>query len=389
MSDSHTHGLPHELPGDDIPDVVLDELLVAFADGSGATPRPLAATAADPDPDPAPLLDPIIDAPWPSEADAAPGAEWAAVSGEAVGALGDRTPGDRRVVSIDADDDLPDAITLDGDPSVAGPVAIDTERAANRPTPHPMLRARRIAVRRAQGRRRLRWFIIAGVVAVAAVVVLLVLASPLFAIDHVRVEGARYADQAAIQAVADDLTGRPILTADLDAARTRLEAIPWVQSARVTMQFPNTVTFELLERTPLAAFLGTDGVYRVIDADGVVIALLGGQPADYPLITGILPNANEGDQAGAAVLGAAQLIRSLPAPLAARLDGFEVLDGGTLRFTLRGEGESGKAAEPVVVNFGTAEGYREKLIDLLGAMSRNEPGTYRAITLANGEAIVS
>ena len=241
-------------------------------------------------------------------------------------------------------------------------------------------------MRRAAGRRRLRWFVVAGVVVVVAAAVLLVLASPLFDIEQVDVEGDVYADPTAIQAVADDLHGDPILTADLDGARDRLEAIPWVESARVTMHFPHRVSIEIMERTPVASFQGTDGRYRVVDADGFVVAVLPNEPVDYPPITGILPNPEAGDNAGTGVLGAAQLIAALPAPLADRLTSLEVGEGGNMTLTLTGASEG---AAPVVIDFGGADDYREKLIAVLNEMTRREPGSYTTIDVASGEAIVS
>ncbi len=362
-------GLPPDLLGDDIPEAVLDELLVAFADRTGgplSPVRPKDPATEDRRSDAAPT--PTSPAGPPTEAPA-----------------GSVTPPAESVVVIEADD-LPDAVTLDGDPSSAGASVIDTDATLNRPKVHPRFRARRIAVRRAAGRRRLRWFVVAGVVVVVAAAALLVLASPLFDIEQVDVEGNVYADPAAVQAVADGLHGDPILTADLDGARNQLESIPWVESARVTMHFPHRIAIEIMERTPVASFQGTDGQYRVVDDDGFVVAVLPNEPIDYPPITGILPNPAAGENAGSGVLGAAQLIAALPAPIADRLTSLELGEGGTMTLTLTGASEG---AAPVVIDFGRADDYREKLIAVLNEMSRREPGSYTTIDIASGEAIVS
>ena len=69
------------------------------------------------------------------------------------------------------------------------------------------LRERRIAVKRAATRKRLKWvLIVVGVVAIV-VATLAVLGSGLFAIDDVQVEGAVYTDPAALEAVVEDLQG--------------------------------------------------------------------------------------------------------------------------------------------------------------------------------------
>jgi cell division protein FtsQ len=274
-------------------------------------------------------------------------------------------------------------VVLDGDPSTGGLGLADGTGAAGRPNVDPRFRARRIAVRRAEGRKRLRWAAIAGIVLLAVVAVLAVLASPLFAIDEVDVDGAVYADPAAIQQVVDALHGDPILTADLDGAARQLEQIPWVEAARVTMHFPNRVSIEIAERTPVASFMGTDGSFRVIDEDAFVVAELGpNPPADYPPITGVLPNTPAGTGAGAAVRGASQLVAALPPALADRLTEVKLGAGGTLTLLLAGI----DGGPPLTIEFGAPNDYREKLIAVLNRMS-SEPGGYSEIDVTTGDAI--
>ena len=65
-----------------------------------------------------------------------------------------------------------------------------------------------------------------------------------------------------------------------------LEAIPWVEDARVTTHFPHRATIEIRERTPVATYQGADGEYRVLDRDGRVLDVLDGHPIAILLITG-------------------------------------------------------------------------------------------------------
>jgi cell division protein FtsQ len=381
-SNQHGGGLPPEVLGDDIPEAVLDELLVAFADRNAprpqpATPAPSATPPGAEPPDTPPGAAPpdkpitVITIRTVDDANATP----------VIGAP-PAPPREDAVVVIEADD-LPDAVVLDGDPSTGGLGLADGTGAAGRPGVDPRFRARRIAVRRAEGRKRLRWAAIAGIVLLAVVAVLAVLASPLFAIDRVDVDGAVYADPAAIQQVVDSLHGDPILTADLDGAARELEQIPWVEAARVTMRFPNRVTIEIAERTPVASFLGADGQYRVIDADAFVVAVLPNPPADYPPITGVLPNTPAGTGAGAAVKGASQLIAALPPTVADRLASVDLSTNGNL--TLQLSGVDGGA--PLTVTFGPPNDYRDKLIVLLNRITK-EPQLSGTIDVASGDAIV-
>lgn len=385
-------GLPPEVLGDDIPDAVLDELLVAFADRDAPRPQPATppagatpaagASAATDTPDPSTDASPALASGTP-----APSRPTTVITD--VGADANATPvaeppvappRDEAVVVIEADD-LPDAVVLDGDPSTGG-FDGDGSGAVKRPGVDPRFRARRIAVRRAEGRKRLRWFVIGAGIVLVVVGVLAVLASPLFAIDKVDVEGVVYADPAAVQAVVDSLEGDPILTADLDGAARKLEQIPWVEAARVTMHFPNKVSIEIAERTPVASFKGADAQFRVVDADAFVVAVLPNQPLDYPPITGVLPNSAAGSGAGANVKGASQLIAALPPTIADRLESVELGPTGDLIAHLGGV----DGGPPLTIKFGPPNDYRDKLVAVLARMSQ-QPAGYTEIDVTTGDAI--
>ena len=72
-----------------------------------------------------------------------------------------------------------------------------------------------------------------------------------------------------------------MLRVDTTAAERQLEAIPWVDDARVTTDFPNGAKIEIRERRPMIAYLATDGRYRVLDSDGRVLDVIAGRPVDY------------------------------------------------------------------------------------------------------------
>ena len=150
----------------------------------------------------------------------------------------------------------------------------------------PRIRQRRIGVKRSKNRRRLWWLALAVFVVVVVIGVLAVLGSSLFAVDRVTVTGAVYTDQAALDAVVDDLTGTAVLLVDTAAVEAQIEAIPWVEDARVTTSFPDSASIEIRERTPVAAMMGADGRARVIDAEGRVLALVDGQPVALVWIAG-------------------------------------------------------------------------------------------------------
>ncbi len=254
-------------------------------------------------------------------------------------ATAERATAERATIVIGGDDDLPDAVFLDD--AVGVPVGEAAERvergtivlgdeleasgafdavAIPSRSMDPRVRARRIAVKRAQGRRRLLW--VAGIAGVVLVVVaiLAVFASGLFAVERVDVQGApyteaRYGDR--LQAVVDDLMGEPVLLVDTRAAELALESLPWVERAFVRTDFPNRVFIDVRERQPLATFIGSDGRYRVIDREGFVLDVLVGRPAGYLLLEGLGPDLEPGASAGAPYAAAAQLVGALPAEIRA------------------------------------------------------------------------
>jgi hypothetical protein len=153
----------------------------------------------------------------------------------------------------------------------------------------------------------------------------------------------------------------------------------------VTMHLPNRVSIEIAERTPVASFMGTDGQFRVIDADAFVVAELGpNPPADYPPITGVLPNTPAGTGAGAAVKGASQLIAALPPALADRLTSVELGAAGTLTLQLGGV----DGGPPLTIEFGPPNDYRDKLIAVLNTMTRHPAGCAE-INVSTGDPITT
>ena len=178
------------------------------------------------------------------------------------------------VIAIADDEFPPDAVYVEGDlggPDISGdrPVVFIDDDVVVTETPEdsrrlrrrmePRLRDRRISVRRAESRRRLRWVLLAVFVLAVVGAGLAVLGSSLFAIeaDQVTVEGNVYTDRVRLQAVVDDLVGTPVLAADTQAAERELEAIPWIDQAQVRTDFPHGVTIEIRERVARRDVRGT------------------------------------------------------------------------------------------------------------------------------------
>jgi cell division protein FtsQ len=64
--------------------------------------------------------------------------------------------------------------------------------------------------------------------------------------------------------------GTPILAVDLEAARKRIQTLPWVRHATVRRVLPDTVVVEIIERRPLAIWQH-EKKFALIDEEGQVI----------------------------------------------------------------------------------------------------------------------
>lgn len=134
-----------------------------------------------------------------------------------------------------------------------------------------------------------------------------------FAIDDVRITGNGVLSELDLfqEVGLDGWTS--LIGYDADAARERIEAQAWVQSAAVRKVYPTTLEIEIVEHKP-AALWQHGSQLSVVDAEGKVIApFTGSRFADLPLVVGM----------GAAESGAAlmTLVSSYPS-LATRVKGY-------------------------------------------------------------------
>lgn len=112
--------------------------------------------------------------------------------------------------------------------------------------------------------------------------------SPRFAVREIRVEGnqRRTPNQIAERAGIDK--GRNIFTVEEDAAKTAVEADPWIEKAEVQVELPNAVKIVVTEREARAISV-LDGKLYLTDTSGEIFKELGdNDPRDLPVVTGIV-----------------------------------------------------------------------------------------------------
>ena len=249
--------------------------------------------------------------------------------------------------------------------------------------------ARTSALKRVLSRRRLKSVSVStrrkallyggGGSVVVVLAAMLVLASPLVAVERVDVEGVTYADAALVDSVAESMKGVSVLTVDTETARRRLEADPWIASARISTYLPDRVLIEVQERRPAGWFLGVDNRARVVDVEGRVLAVVDGRPTDYLWIDGVGPNLVAGSIADPAYRAAAQLALSLPTEIEPLVDHLGVTPSSEVTMTL---------TTGTVVNFGQPVDMRNKLVSVVVLLRRQDPNEIISIDVSGGTPVV-
>ncbi len=105
---------------------------------------------------------------------------------------------------------------------------------------------------------------------------------------HVEIKGSVKTPEPLLRAAIGMVPGMPILAYSVQAARTRIEQIPWVRAATVERRLPDTLIVQIEERRPFAVWQH-EGRFRLIDHDGNVVT--DSDVADFagqlPLVVGV------------------------------------------------------------------------------------------------------
>lgn len=196
----------------------------------------------------------------------------------------------------------------------------------------PRIRQRREEV---GNRRRRRWSRL--VVSVTALFVLLVgaavaLHSPLLSARHIVVKGAVHTSPAEIETAA--VTGHPpLLDISVSAVATRVEALPWVDRAYVTRDWPDTLTIRVTERTPVAV-VAEAGRWALVDGSGRVLATEPSAPPGLVELTSPAVAGGPGATLDDSASPGLEVAASLPPVLSARVRAVTVDQRGSVTLEL-------------------------------------------------------
>jgi cell division protein FtsQ len=257
----------------------------------------------------------------------------------------------------------------------------------------PRFEARRAAVEREQRRhRRDRLVGLAG-----GLLTLLVIyglsRSPLLTVNQVQVVGGDMTGVAGIKAAAGIHSGDHMADIDLAAARRRLEALPWVRSARVGRSWPRTVRIVVAERGPIARIADEDGHrWWMADATGRLLDAVANPPDGLVQVDGAVSGGRPGVQLAPRATAALRLIAHFPAEVAQRAIGVRFAGADEMQLVLQPDpanagdsgGGSGTAsgsgpsacqkidvpAPLALAELGTGESMEEKLLALAAVLTQ-------------------
>ncbi len=91
-----------------------------------------------------------------------------------------------------------------------------------------------------------------------------------FRVGEILVVGRKETDREELLKAVRLARGAPILAFDIDAARQRVEALPWIRTASVERMLPDTLLLRVEERQPMALWQHK-GKFALIDVNGEVI----------------------------------------------------------------------------------------------------------------------
>jgi cell division protein FtsQ len=234
----------------------------------------------------------------------------------------------------------------------------------------PRISARRTAVIREQGRRRLRILAI-GLAATAVLVgAWFLLHTPLFGARAVTVTGNNH--ESATQVIDQaGLAGQPpLLDIDSGATAARIEQLPWVRSASVSVSWPDGVHIKVTEEVPRFAVSVAGGHWATVSADGRVLAVSVAREDGLLLLTVPQPPGPPGSVLPARDQAGLEVASTLPASFAAQVTGVTVEPAGWVQLSM---------TTPIAVDIGNATQLTEKYEDVSSVLA--------GATLHNGDVI--
>jgi cell division protein FtsQ len=203
------------------------------------------------------------------------------------------------------------------------------------------------------------WTVSGGIVLTAAVIgTRFALHSPqmlLLKPDQIDVTGNHIVAKEEIQRLFIRDRNRSLLQVPLDARRSQIQEVSWVEDASIQRILPNRLRVEITERTPIA-FFRNGAELTLIDGHGVLLDRPEGEDFHFPIVTGLSENMLREERESRMktyqeFMSSIELVRSGAADRVSELDLGNPRD---LRVVLSGLAGS-NAGQVVTVHFGQSD----------------------------------
>lgn len=241
----------------------------------------------------------------------------------------------------------------------AGPVTAVRSRAGR--SIDPRLQARRRAVARRDGLRRL--WVVAGLTLVASLAVgaIAVANSSWLDIESVRVVGAERSNPQELVTASGIRIGEPLVEIDTDGSARAVERVPWVAEAEIDRSWGGAVTIAVSERVAIVA-VPTGLRAAMVDRTGRQLEVVPDRPAGFIPVVGVEASGVPGQPVGDEAMPVVSLVEVLT-PAVADLTAAVLSVDGQLMIELTIGGR---------VNFGDDRDLHEKLVALETLLARVE-----------------
>jgi cell division protein FtsQ len=234
----------------------------------------------------------------------------------------------------------------------------------------PRLSARRTAVMRQQGRRRLRLLEVG--LAASAVVVggWFALHSPLFSARALTVTGNVHESAAQVLSQGGLAGHPPLLDVNGAAAAARIQQLPWVASASVHVSWPDGVHVTVTDETPRLVVGEPSGRWATLSADGRVLSVSTTRPGGLLSLTVPAAPGLPGTSLSARDAAGLRVASTLPPSFVAQVTGVTVEPQGWVQLAM---------TTPILVDIGSASQLAAKYEDVSSILA--------GATLHNGDVI--
>ncbi len=113
------------------------------------------------------------------------------------------------------------------------------------------------------------------------------LTSPRFSVQEVDLQGGKRVSPEQARDLSGVVLGANVFALDTALCEKKLLENPWISQARVTRDLPRALRIEIKEREPVALAVFAERLYLVTAEGEPFKELAPGDPADFPIITGV------------------------------------------------------------------------------------------------------